>query len=102
LKGLIRGHDGNITLHEAAKTDQLTVQRLLLGRRRLDPNIKDGAERTPLFWTVECGNLEVAQLLLKLDDVNPESEDGSGRTPLSYDSARGDVEVVKYCWTVPT
>jgi ankyrin repeat protein len=47
----------------------MSVLRLLIRARQLDPNITDHQNRTALSWAVESGDLAIIDLLLTRPDI---------------------------------
>ena len=62
-------------------------------KKGADPNIKDEAGRTPLYWAASEGHVDVVKLLL-VYGADPTVEDKDGKTPLDLARAEGSSEVV--------
>jgi ankyrin repeat protein len=77
---------GQTPLHMAVAAHQKEVVELLL--KRIDIEIRDEAERTPLHWGATVGHEAMVALLLEAGaDIN--ARDKAGRTPLLWATKNG-------------
>ncbi|TKX19809.1 ankyrin repeat-containing protein 27 [Elsinoe australis] len=60
----VKNKDGYSALHVAALTGQVEATQLLLDRK-MDPNVKDEWNRTPLFFAEQFGHKQVATMLIQ-------------------------------------
>ena len=82
------------SLHQAAKNgDEGTIIQLL-EIDKVDVDVKDGRNRTPLSWAAERGHAAVVELLLDRG-ANLESKDNHGQTPLAWAAEKGHAAVVE-------
>lgn len=80
-------------LHAASFVGHLQIVQLLL-RRRVDVDIRDYADRTPLRFSSQAGHRDVARYLIDHGaDVNAKA--GDQNTPLNWAAHGGHVDVVR-------
>jgi ankyrin repeat protein len=72
------------------------VVRNLLQHSRIQPDIADSDQWTPLFWSITGKHLDVLQLLLVDNRLSVNHVDKSGRNLLSWAASEGELEFVKY------
>ncbi|EEU35470.1 uncharacterized protein NECHADRAFT_86213 [Fusarium vanettenii 77-13-4] len=92
---LIKNKGGWMPLWLGAKNGREAIVKLLLGTNQVDPNAKDGHERTPLSLASENGHEAIVKLLLGTNQVDPNAKNGHVRTPLSLASENGHEAIVK-------
>ena len=68
---------------------EAAVVRLLLERKDVDANSKDGRGQTPLLLASEREHKAVWRLLLEREDFDANSKDGLDRVPLSWAANKG-------------
>ncbi|KAI0010397.1 ankyrin repeat-containing domain protein [Xylariaceae sp. FL0662B] len=64
----------------AARLGFVSIVRLLLSQRSVDPNVRDNQGRTALSWAAGKGRGEVVKLLLENERVDKNSRDKRGLT----------------------
>ena len=101
IRFILRGaHDFKLSpsqslLAWAAERGHEIVVKLLLETGKVDVEVKDDSERTPLIYAVSNGHEAVARLLLETGKCNPEAMGQRGITPLSWAMLGGHAAVVK-------
>ncbi|KUJ22968.1 ankyrin [Mollisia scopiformis] len=87
---------GRTPLSIAAGNGLVEIVRELLRHSRIQPDIADFDQWTPLFWSTSGNHLDVLQLLI-IDGRMPINHvDKSGRNVLSWAASAGEPELVKY------
>jgi len=88
---------GTLDFSWATTRDYLTIVKLLLGRKDVNPNIPETEHgHTPLTRAAEYGNEGIVELLMEREDVNPDIPDTTyGLTPLSWAAQNGHEGTVK-------
>lgn len=87
---------GRTPLSIAAGNGLPDVVRNLLQHNRIQPDIADSDQWTPVFWSITGKHLDVLQLLLIDDRISVNHVDKSGRNVLSWAASEGELEFVKY------
>lgn len=87
---------GRTPLLIASSNGSLDIVRQLLQHRRIQPDIADGNQWTPLFWSIHGKHLDVLKMLFSHSTVSVNHVDRSGRNILSWAAASGEVDIVRY------
>ena len=69
--------------------------KLLVEMGKVDVDLKDTYDWTPLWWAATQGHKDVVKLLVKIGKVDINSKDKDSRTPLWWATTRGHEAVVK-------
>ncbi|KAL8409624.1 hypothetical protein RB594_007901 [Gaeumannomyces avenae] len=72
-----------------------SIVKLLLSTGKVDADLKDDHDRTPLSWAAGNGHKSTVKLLLDTGKINIDSRDIRGQTPLSWAAEKGREAVVK-------
>lgn len=75
---------GYTALHWAAKTGNVSMIHLLIGRYKLNPNVKTRGGYTPLILSAMFGRDSAFHLLMNTYGADPEIRDFSGKTAHHY------------------
>lgn len=91
---------GRTPLSIAAGSGLVEIVKQLLRHSRIQPDIPDFDQWTPLFWSLNGKYLNVLKLLVADERVNVNHVDRSGRNILSWAASAGELEFVKYLLSV--
>ena len=92
---------GRTPLSIAAGNGLTGVVRELLRHPRIQPDLPDFDQWTPLFWSIGGKTLDVLQLLVTDPRVDVNHLDRSGRNVMSWAASAGEVELVRYLLSLP-
>lgn len=87
---------GRTPLSIAAGNGLVGVVRELLQHSRIQPDLADFDQWTPLFWSIGGKHLDVLQLLITDDRVDVNHLDRFGRNVLSWAASAGELQLVEY------
>ncbi|KAH7079569.1 hypothetical protein FB567DRAFT_571692 [Paraphoma chrysanthemicola] len=82
-------------LLQAAKGGHTALVRLLLEEGKINIDMRDKNEETPLFKAANCGHDAIVELLLKSGKTNINRRNRAGETPLFRAAVLGHVAVVR-------
>lgn len=85
-------HSGVSLLHVLVYSDLIAPVKLLLSHK-VDVNIKNKHNETPLHWCAKMNSTKTAKLLLD-NRANANAMDNSMSTPLHYAASMGNLEVI--------
>ncbi|KAL8375859.1 hypothetical protein RB595_007132 [Gaeumannomyces hyphopodioides] len=85
---------GQTALHKACIASNLELVRYFLEDLKLDPEVREQSERTPLYFAAEKGDLDIVNCLLK-NNADPNALDRRRETAIFKPAGRGHLEVVK-------
>lgn len=83
---------GDTLLHSAAKGNDPKMVLYLL-KKKLNPNVRNKFEETPLFHAAEGGNLDIVNILAKHKSCKIHVVDKFGDTPLHFAARQGHVSI---------
>ncbi|KAI9704748.1 MAG: hypothetical protein M1836_006528 [Candelina mexicana] len=86
---------GRTPLSIAASNGFLDIVCQLLQHTKIQPEIVDSNQWTPLFWSINGKHLDVFKMLLSHSMVSVNHVDKSGRNVLSWAAADGEVDLVR-------
>ena len=87
---------GRTPLSIAAGNGLVEIVRELLRHSRIQPDIADFNQWTPLLWSTSGNHLDVLQLLIIDGRLSINHVDKSGRNVLSWAASAGEPELVRY------
>ena len=78
VKGTSLGFIGHSALHWASSKNALPIVQWLVAEKRMNPNVRNNGEATPLMSAAAQGQLEISRVLLKLGaDTQPRNSQGN-------------------------